>query len=87
MPGLFFTGLVLCDARRCLHVKGGFSLQVSKRKAAETTTFRWFLFVCLETPKPQSLFLEGGSGSGGEGKLEGRCKVRAGMGRGLLGRR
>ena len=35
------------------------------------------LFVCLETPKPQSLFLEGGSGSGGEGKLEGRRKVRA----------
>lgn len=57
--------------------KGGSSLQVRETKAAETTTFHRFLLVCLETPKPQSLFLEGSSGSHGGGKVEGRRKVRA----------
>lgn len=86
-PAVSFAGLVLCRAWRRLCAKGGFSLQVSERKAAETTAFRW-AFVCLfvwKLPKPQSLFLEGGSGSGGGGKLEGRHKVRAGCGRGLPG--
>lgn len=74
---LLLLHYVQCTATS-LQKKSGSSLQVRETKAEGTTTFHWFLLACLETPKPQSLFLEGASGSCKEWKMEGRRKVKAG---------